>query len=169
MWIPSDFRAYGRNVRIYDPCVILRPEKVSLADGVRVDSFCKLEGGEGVTIGVNVHIASFCHINAGGGEVIIGDHAGLAGGVKITSGHPDLAYPYISPCEPAEHCHPVRHKTVIEAFAILFTNAVVLPGVTVGEGAVVSAGAVVAKDVPAWTVVAGNPARVVSAREVIGA
>lgn len=40
-------------------------------------------------------------------------------------------------------------------------NAIVLKGVTIGEGAVVAAGAVVTKDVPPWTIVAGNPARVV--------
>ena len=38
-------------------------------------------------------------------------------------------------------------------------DAVVLPGVTIGEGAVVGAKSVVTKDVPAYTVVAGNPAR----------
>lgn len=40
-------------------------------------------------------------------------------------------------------------------------DAVILKGVTVGEGAVVAAKAVVAKDVEPWTVVAGNPAKVV--------
>jgi acetyltransferase-like isoleucine patch superfamily enzyme len=40
-------------------------------------------------------------------------------------------------------------------------EACVLPGVTIGEGAVVGARAVVAEDVPAYTVVAGNPARVI--------
>lgn len=43
-------------------------------------------------------------------------------------------------------------------------RAVVLPGVTIGEGAVVAAGAVVTKDVPPFSVVAGNPARVVRQR-----
>jgi galactoside O-acetyltransferase len=42
---------------------------------------------------------------------------------------------------------------------------VILKGVTVGEGAVVGAKSVVTKDVPAWTVVAGNPARVVKSLE----
>lgn len=40
-------------------------------------------------------------------------------------------------------------------------NSIILKGVTVGEGAIVAAGSVVTKDVPAWCVVAGNPARVV--------
>ena len=43
-------------------------------------------------------------------------------------------------------------------------RAVILPGVSIGEGAVVAAGAVVVEDVPAFTVVAGNPARPVGER-----
>lgn len=37
----------------------------------------------------------------------------------------------------------------------------ILKGVTIGEGAIVGAGSVVTKDVPAWSVVAGNPAKIV--------
>lgn len=40
-------------------------------------------------------------------------------------------------------------------------RSIVLKGVTIGEGSVVGAGSVVTKDVPAWTIVAGNPARVI--------
>jgi acetyltransferase-like isoleucine patch superfamily enzyme len=40
-------------------------------------------------------------------------------------------------------------------------NSLILKGVTIGEGAVVAAGSVVTKDVPPYTIVAGNPARVI--------
>lgn len=40
-------------------------------------------------------------------------------------------------------------------------NSIILKGVTIGEGAIVGAGSVVTKDLPAWTIVAGNPARVI--------
>ncbi len=40
-------------------------------------------------------------------------------------------------------------------------NVIILKGVTIGEGAVVGAGSVVTKDVPAYTVVGGNPAKII--------
>ncbi len=45
-------------------------------------------------------------------------------------------------------------------------NVIVLKGVRIGKGAVVAAGSVVTKDVPDWTVVAGNPAKVVKHLEI---
>jgi acetyltransferase-like isoleucine patch superfamily enzyme len=53
---------------------------------------------------------------------------------------------------------PVEHP-VIRRLAVIGPNATLLPGVEVGEGAFVAAGAVVTRDVPAWTMVAGVPAR----------
>jgi putative colanic acid biosynthesis acetyltransferase WcaF len=54
---------------------------------------------------------------------------------------------------------------VIGADVFVGARAFILPGVTVGDGAVIGACAVVTKDVAPWTVVAGNPARVVSLRD----
>lgn len=49
---------------------------------------------------------------------------------------------------------------VLKKGCCISMGAMIMPGVTVGEGAVVGAGALVTKDVPAWTVVAGCPAKV---------
>jgi len=48
---------------------------------------------------------------------------------------------------------------IIRRFAVVGAGATILPGIEIGEGAVVAAGAVVTHNVPAWTVVAGVPAR----------
>lgn len=51
--------------------------------------------------------------------------------------------------------------TRVRRRASIGSGAVILAGVTIGEGALVGAGAVVTRDVPARTIVAGNPARIV--------
>ena len=50
---------------------------------------------------------------------------------------------------------------VIEDDVWISFNAIILKGVTIGKGAIIAAGAVVVKDVPSWTMVAGNPAKIV--------
>lgn len=56
----------------------------------------------------------------------------------------------------------VKSKPItIENDAWIGMNCIILKGVTIGEGSVIGAGSVVTKDVPPWTIVAGNPARVV--------
>jgi len=50
---------------------------------------------------------------------------------------------------------------VVSTGAWIGARAIILKGVVIGEGAVIGAGSVVTKDVPAWTIVAGNPARVI--------
>jgi acetyltransferase-like isoleucine patch superfamily enzyme len=44
---------------------------------------------------------------------------------------------------------------------MLGMGTTVMPGVTIGEGAIIEAGALVTKDIPTWTVVVGNPAKVI--------
>ena len=62
-------------------------------------------------------------------------------------------------------CIQVPRPTVVKKGALVSTGAMIMPGVTVGEGAIVGAGAVVTKDVPAWTIVTGVPAKVVKSLE----
>ena len=40
-------------------------------------------------------------------------------------------------------------------------RVIILKGVTIGEGSIVGAGSVVTKDVPDWTIVGGNPAKII--------
>jgi acetyltransferase-like isoleucine patch superfamily enzyme len=54
-----------------------------------------------------------------------------------------------------------NQNVVIEDKAWIGFNAILLKGIKIGEGAIVAAGSVVSKDVPAYTIVAGNPATMV--------
>jgi acetyltransferase-like isoleucine patch superfamily enzyme len=61
------------------------------------------------------------------------------------------------------HCGKARvEKTVIGNRVFLGANAVILPGVNVGDNVIIGAGAVVTKDIPANSVVGGNPARIIT-------
>lgn len=54
---------------------------------------------------------------------------------------------------------------VIKKGACISIGTTVMPGITVGEGAVTGTGALITKDVPAWTIVAGVPAKVIKVLE----
>ena len=57
--------------------------------------------------------------------------------------------------------HVEQKEVVICDKSWIGFNSIILKGVVVGEGAIVGAGSVVTKDVPPWTIVGGNPARII--------
>lgn len=74
-------------------------------------------------------------------------------------------------CTPSHDFHDPRYKLVGGPIQVgddcwIAVEAFVLPGVAIGPGAVVGARAVVTRDVDPWSVVAGNPARVICQREL---
>jgi acetyltransferase-like isoleucine patch superfamily enzyme len=54
-----------------------------------------------------------------------------------------------------------KKKIVLKKGCLLGMGTFVMPGVTIGEGAIVGAGSLVTKDIPAWTIATGRPAKVV--------
>jgi acetyltransferase-like isoleucine patch superfamily enzyme len=149
-----------RYVTIFDPCILLCPKMIYVADTVRVDSFTKLEGGDGIALGDYVHIASFVSLNIGGGRLIMESGSACSSGVRIVTGSNVPADDHSRSCSAV---HPLavatRSAVTIKRNAIIFCNAVILPGVTIGEGAVVAAGAIVNRDVPDRETWGGVPAR----------
>ncbi len=61
----------------------------------------------------------------------------------------------------------IAKKTVIEDECFIGVGAIILMGVRIGRGSIVGAGAIVTKDVPPFSVVAGNPARIISSVEAL--
>lgn len=165
MQLPAfKFRTYGNGVEIYQPCLVLRPEVVSLSNYVRIDSFTKLEGGEGLRLGNYVHIGSFAHVNIGGGEVDIGVGVAICSGAKVLGGSNHKRGFYMSVAAPEGLQHIERGHTVIGEGAFIGVNATVLYDVIIGKFAIVAAGAVVTHDVPEREIWAGVPARKIGER-----
>lgn len=112
-----------------------------------------------LTIGDGTFIGHNCAIVVGR-RVKIGKHCLIAGGVRISDfdGHPINALDRRNGLP--------THAANVSAVTIgddtwLGHGAIILKGVRIGDRAIVGARAVVTKDVPADTIVAGNPARVV--------
>lgn len=109
-------------------------------------------GGDEIRVGRNVFVNQNCTFYDLGGldiadDVMIGPNVSL-----ITSSHP---------IEPSQRRVTIGKPITIGRNVWIATGATVIGGVTVGENAVVAAGSVVTKDVPANTLVGGNPARVI--------
>lgn len=89
--------------------------------------------------------------------IVIGEQATVSQGVKLCTASHDIS----------SRIMELTYKPiVVEANAWVAGWAILLPGVTIGEGAVVAAGAVVVKDVAPWTIVGGNPAKVIGSRSL---
>ncbi len=143
---------------------------VKLGKGVRIFSFTNLYGCE---IGDETKIGTFVEIQKGakiGRRCKISSHTFICEGVTIEDevfiGHNvtftnDL-FPRATTAdgnlqgEADWKCIP----TVVKRGASIGSSVTLLCGITIGERAIVGAGSVVTKDVPADTIVAGNPARV---------
>jgi acetyltransferase-like isoleucine patch superfamily enzyme len=101
-------------------------------------------------------------------RLVVGNYTSLAGGsVIMLGGYHGLdrvtTYPHRLvmglPGAGEDGIPEIRGDTRIGSDAWIGTQSVIMSGVTIGDGAVVATGAVVMRDVPAFAVVAGNPAR----------
>lgn len=146
---------------------------MSLADFIRIHilqprtpSINRQRPGATIEIGERTYVSCGASI-ACADRVTIGSDVLIASGVVIVDndGHStdgehrkDDAGTIGAVCD-WNHVH-VAAVTIGDK-AWIGTNAIILKGVTIGEGAIVGAGSVVTRDVPPWTVAAGNPARVI--------
>lgn len=126
------------------------PLRVLLSEGVRVYMPWAMKIGRSVAVGPRVDFYNLGGIEIGD-RVVISQDAYLCGGT----------HDYTVPTYPL-----VRLPIVIEDDVWIGAGAFIGPGVRIGRGAVVGARAVVVHDVPAWNVVAGNPARVIKERRL---
>ncbi len=148
----------GRYVRIYGRAWVQNEGTIEIGDRVLF-----------VAVTVRSELAAI-----DGGRLEIGDETFINYGFSAAAhelvriGKRCLIGPYVNIIDNNFHdIHdrsrkPPSRPVIIGDDVWINARAIILPGVTIGDHAVVGAGAVVTKDVPPRTVVAGNPARIIS-------
>ena len=140
----SDFETIGKIVK----------ELLGKSENAFINPPFYCDYGFNIEVGKNLFVNYNCTI-LDVGKVRIGDNCQIAPNVSIyTAGHP---------------VHPDSRNSMYE-YGIDVTigdncwiggNSVICPGVTLGDNVVIGAGSVVTKDIPSWSIAAGNPCKVI--------
>ncbi|MBS6238915.1 MAG: sugar O-acetyltransferase [Bacteroides sp.] len=118
-----------------------------------------IDYGKPVTIGKGCFIQQCCTFFGRGG-ITIGNEVFIGPKVNLITINHDV--------NPENRSATYGRPIVIEDKVWIGINSTILPGVKIGYGAIVGAGSVVTKDVPAMTIVAGNPVRIIKKIEITG-
>jgi acetyltransferase-like isoleucine patch superfamily enzyme len=141
----------GENVKIFD---FVNLYGCSIGDNSKIGTFVEIQ--KNARVGKNCKISSHTFICEG---VNIGDNVFIGHNVTfINDKHPRAANPDGSMQTEADW---KVVETYIKNGASVGSSSTIMCGITIGENAIVGAGAVVTKSVPANTIVAGVPAKVI--------
>jgi acetyltransferase-like isoleucine patch superfamily enzyme len=127
----------------------------ALGRGTGVQMGCRIYNGRKVFLGDHTVVNHGCLLDGRRYTVRIGDNASIGPeAVLLTLGH-----------DPQSSEFALKGGDVFVGDRVFIGyRAIVMPGVSIGEGAVVGAGSVVTKNIEPYTIVAGNPARVIGQR-----
>lgn len=140
---------------------------VSIGSGTKIWHFSHIQSGSSIggncSIGQNVNV---------GNNVIIGDYVKIQNNVSVYEGVELEDYVFCGPsmvftnikvprCEYPQKGSEYYLKTLVKRSASIGANATILCGVTIGEYSLIGSGAVITKDVPPFSLVVGNPGKII--------
>ncbi|MFZ3085513.1 MAG: acyltransferase [Candidatus Hydromicrobium sp.] len=185
LFYPLLFKKVGKGVSFGKSVTIRHPHKISIEDDVVIDDYCVLDAkglnNNGIYISKNVFVGRGSILSCKNGDIIleknvnIGFNSEIFSGSKVVVGENTLiaAYVYIiggghdySRVDiPISEQEKPSHGIKIEKNCWIGAGAEVFDNVTIGEDTIIGAGAVVSKDIPAFSIAAGIPARVAKSRK----
>ena len=136
------FLVFRRRVAVFGNFTVVNPKRVSIGNNCAVNHGVFILGRTGVTIADDVVLSARCMLLDGGLD---------ADGYSETGSRAYLERPI-----------------AIGQGAWIGAAAIILPGVTVGARSIVGAGSVVTRDVADFSIVAGNPAKVIGSTNAEG-
>jgi len=128
--------------------------RLKIGNNTSIALHCRFTLCSKIYIGNNTVINQECYLD-GRGTMLIGNNVNIGRRACIYTAQHD----YNSP-----HFNYTEKKVEIYDNVWIASNVVIIPGIKINEGAVIAAGAVVTKDVDAYTVVGGNPAKFIKER-----
>lgn len=145
----------GRNISIGANCYIDRSVQISAWESYHNQKFTPE-----IIIGDNCGIGAYSHLTAMKG-IYIGNNVRTGKGILITDNAHGASKRELLDMSPRKRPLISKGPVIIEDNVWIGEKASIMPGVTVGHGAIIAANAVVTHDVPPYSVVGGNPAKII--------
>lgn len=154
-----------KNFFLHETSVVDKDVKIGL--GTKIWHFSHIQSnvkiGKNCSLGQNVNV---------GNNVMIGDSVKIQNNVSIYEGVELEDYVFCGPsmvftnikvprCEYPQKGSEYYLKTVVKRSASIGANATILCGVTIGEYSLIGSGAVITKDIPPYSLVVGNPGKII--------
>ena len=173
LWVKNAFKNCEKNVRFQKIDFLNGAQYISIQEGTSFekhlflsawDKYDSIQGQQifnpSIKIGSNCHFGAFDHITATN-RIEVGNNVLTGKFVTITdNSHGDTNIDSLK-IRPVERQVFSKGPVKIGNNVWIGDKATILPNVTIGDGAVIAANAVVTKDVPPYSVAAGNPAKII--------
>jgi acetyltransferase-like isoleucine patch superfamily enzyme len=156
------FKSVGKNVFISKYARFYGAENMEFGNNIRIDDFCILSGS--IKLSDYIHISAYTALYGQFG-IELENFTGLSPRCTIFSATDDFSGEFmVGPLIAKNYTNVTGGKVLIKRFSQIGSNCVILPSVTVHEGVAVGAMSLITKDLEAWKIYKGIPAKMFKAR-----
>lgn len=135
--------------------------ELTIGSKTQISAFCKVKAMNGpLSIGKSVSIGPGCFVSTGAGGLEIGDHCMVAANTSIVANNHRYEDLNIPMREQGNSSEGIR----IADDVWIGTSCSILDGTTIERGVIISAGSVVSGKIPQYSIVQGNPGKVIFER-----